>query len=82
MLNDQLQYFSCPQPSFDSNKLDLTSEAILRSSEAVSENIINDSNLLLLLPWCPNWAKISLNGPRTSLTSEADMEAVEVEFRK
>ena len=40
MMNDQLQYFSCPQPSFDSKKLDLTSEAILRSSEAVSENVI------------------------------------------
>ena len=40
MMNDQLQYFSWPQPSFDSKKLDLTSEAILRSSEAVSENVI------------------------------------------
>ena len=40
MMNDQLQCFSWPQPSFDSKKLDLTSEAILRSSEAVSENFI------------------------------------------
>ena len=40
MMNDQLQYFSWPQPSFDSKQLDLTSEAILRSSEAVSENVI------------------------------------------
>ena len=40
MMNDQLQDFQWPQPSFDSKILDLTSEAILRSSEAVSENVI------------------------------------------
>ena len=82
MMNDQLQDFQWHQPSFDSKILDLTSKAILRSSEAVSENVIKWLNLLLLLPWYPKLAKISLNGPKTSLTSEADMEAVEVEFRK
>jgi hypothetical protein len=82
MMNDQLQDFQWPQPSFDSKILDLTSEAILRSSEAASENVIEWLNLLLLSPWYPKSAKISLNGPKTSLTSEADMEAVEVEFRK
>ena len=33
-------HFSWPQPSFYSKELDLTSEAIFRSSEAVSENFI------------------------------------------
>ena len=39
-MKDGLQYFSWPQPSFDSKKLNLTSEAISRSSEAVSECVI------------------------------------------
>ena len=81
-MNDQLQDFQWPELSFDRKILDLTSDAILRSSEAVSENVLKCINLLLLLPWYPKLAEISLNGPKTSLTSEADMEAVEVEFRK
>ena len=40
MMKDRLQIFSWPQTSFDSKKMNLTSEAILRSSEAVSENVI------------------------------------------
>ena len=39
-MNDKLQYFSWPQPSFDSKKLGLTSKAILRSSKNVFENVI------------------------------------------
>ena len=40
MMNDQLKYFSWPQTFFDSKKLGLTSEALLGSSETVSENAI------------------------------------------
>ena len=54
----------------------------MKSSEAVYENVIKSLKSAFAITLVSKWAKICLNGPQTSLTSEADMEAVEVEFKK
>ena len=76
-MNDQLQYFSWPQPSFDSKKLDLTSKATLsfwKCHKIIQICFCYETGIKM--------AQKSLNDLKTSSTSEADMEAVEVEFRK
>ena len=60
----------------------LTSEVILKSSEADFENVIKWFKYYFDITLVSKWPKISLNGPNTNLTSEADMEAVEIESKK
>ena len=61
--------------------LDLTNEAISRSSEDLFDRQIIHFNFAItrLVSKLP---KLSLNGPKTTLTSEDDLEAFEVSFRK
>ena len=64
------------------NSWDLTSEAVLRSSEATFQNVLKWFWLHFHTILISKWPRIGLHELSTSLTSEADMEAAEAGLSK
>ena len=61
---------------------DLTSEAVLRSSEATFQNVLKLFWFHFHAILISKWPRIDLHELSTSLTSEADMEAAEAGLSK
>ena len=61
---------------------DLTSEAVLRSSEATFQNVLKWFWLHFHTILISKWPRKGLHEPSASLTSEADMEAAEAGLSK